>query len=605
MTAGVDVTGVDREWVEAQLSRFDLLRRTLVEPEALARSLLLELAPLVGAAQGVVYSTDAGGTAPRPLLLRASYAAGAGLPERVPAGEGLLGQCALEQRKLIVRGVAGEHFRVRSALGSSVPHQLAFVPVWLGETTLGVVELGFAGSLSATREALLDQLAERGPRPEPASPERVVSPPRGLRSGRSRSGHPHGFWGKLSHDLRSPLNSVLVLSQLLSDNRERNLSAKQVAFAKAIHASGNQLLALINTISDLSRIEANRLVLEPTEMSLEHFKAHLEHAFQPEASDRGLEFGVELAPGLPPTLTTDVKRLRQIMKCLLSNAFKFTESGRVSVNVSLAGAGWSGGHERLNNAPEVVAFSIHDTGVGLSESEQRTVLQASPLEQLQARRGRGGSGLGLAISRELGRLLGGELRVSSVVGVGSTFTLYLPTCGVVPSASSEERAAEGAVPSWPAPAPLGGPGRGRGDGEHREAPEALRGTELEGLSLVLVADDVRSAFTLTGVLERQGAVVSHAEDVREALERFGGGGAVSALVVDAERLTPSSEEPLRHLLERRGRVPVIALTSLARPPTERVAALLAEVTQLAKPVDPAELVSLLRRAVAQAQPLQR
>ena len=122
---------------------------------------------------------------------------------------------------------------------------------------------------------------------------------------------------------------------------------------------------------------------------------------------------------------------------------------------------------------------------------------------------------------------------------------------------------------------------------------------------MLVADDVRSAFTLTGVLERQGAVVSHAEDMREALERFVEGSAVSAVVVDAERLTSSSEEPLRYLLERRGRVPVIALTSLARPPTERVAALLAEVTQLAKPVDPAELVSLLRRAVAQAQPLQR
>jgi signal transduction histidine kinase len=269
-------SGVDLEWIDAQVSRLDLLLRTLVEPEALGRLLLSELAPLVGAAQGALYSLNVNGTRePSPLILRASYAAGSGLPESLRPGEGLIGQCAVDQRKRVVREVPDEHFRVRSGLGSSAPRELAVVPVWLNETTLAVIELGFASALAPSCEALLDRLAERR---SPLEPSRSAAP--GARGAgparRSLPSHRSGFWGKLSHELRSPLNSVLVLSQLLSENEEHNLTSKQVSFAKAIHASGNDLLALINAISDLSKIETNRLVLEPTEMPFEHFKAHLE-----------------------------------------------------------------------------------------------------------------------------------------------------------------------------------------------------------------------------------------------------------------------------------------------------------------------------------------
>jgi signal transduction histidine kinase/CheY-like chemotaxis protein len=630
MPAGNEASTVDLEWVDAQVSRLDLLLRTLVQPEALTRLLLSELAPLVGAAQGAAYSLNCssphgGAGEPSRLILRASYAAGAGLPESLLPGEGLIGQCAIEQRKLVIRDVPDEHFRVRSGLGTSSPRELVFLPIWLNETTLAVLELGFASYPAASYQALLDRLVDRRPPPERAQSEAPAA--RGARlPPRARPSHRSGFWGKLSHELRSPLNSVLVLSQLLSENEEHNLTSKQISFAKAIHASGNDLLALINAISDLSKIETNRLVLEPTEMPFEHFKAHLERAFEPVARERGLEFVVELEPSLPPSFVTDAKRLRQIMKCLLSNAFKFTESGRVSVNVAVSRGGWAADRERLNNAREVIAFSVTDTGVGMSESEQRSILEVFPPERIESRRALGASGLGLAISRELGRLLGGDLRVASVVGSGSTFKLYLPTCGL-PSVALEEpppesqmaRVPSAASASSPASAPAAtrsdvartGPrrenepssrrsGSGRSRGKRRDA-EASIAMELSGLHIVLVDDDVRTAFALTGLLERQGAAVSHAEDVSEALQRLGEGGGPSALLIDAELLISGADGSLRRVIERCGRLPIIALTGPRLASGDASGRVPAEVHRLAKPVDTAQLLSLLRGITGQGK----
>jgi CheY-like chemotaxis protein len=316
---------------------------------------------------------------------------------------------------------------------------------------------------------------------------------------------------------------------------------------------------------------------------------------------------------------TDAKRLRQIMKCLLSNAFKFTESGRVSVNVAVSRGGWAADRERLNNAREVIAFSVTDTGVGMSESEQRSILEVFPPDRIESRRGLGASGLGLAISRELGRLLGGDLRVASLVGSGSTFKLYLPTCGL-PSVAAEEpppeshaarvpSAANVSVPSSsPASSPGSSPpwrrsGSGRPRGKRRDA-EAPIAMDLSGLHIMLVDDDVRTAFALTGLLERQGASVSHAEDVSEALERLQEGGGPSALLIDAELLISGSDGSLRHVIERCDRLPVIALTGPRLASGDVDGRIPAEVHRLAKPIDPAQLLSLLRAITLQGKPVE-
>jgi signal transduction histidine kinase len=615
----------DMEWVDAQLSRFDLLLRTLAPVDALARLLLNELAPLVGAARGAIYvmAVGAGARETKRLSLAASYAAGAGLPESVLVGEGLLGQCAIDRRMRIIRDVPEDHFRIHSALGSSAPRQLVVLPVWLDDANIAVLELAFFASLPASTEALLDRLSERRP-----GRSAFESAPEGAPSGgaaphpRTRPSQRAGFWGKLSHELRSPLNSVLVLSKLLSENGESNLTAKQVAFAKAIHHSGNDLLGLVNAISDLSKIEAHRLVLEPVEMSFSHFRADLLRAFEPVAAARGLEFSVELEPGLPDSIVTDAKRLRQITKCLLSNAFKFTESGRVAVRVAMRGSGWSPTRERLNGARGVVAFAVTDTGVGMSESEQRSILEVFPPERIEARRGAGASGLGMAISRELARLLGGDLRVESVVGSGSTFTLYLPTCGLStaattePAEESEAQAHADVAQATPEPpselsAPVALPSpvspaigrasepssRRRPRGKGFEPAEPADMTALSGLNIILVDDDVRSAFALTGLLERQGAAVSHAEDVGEAIERLDEGRRTSALLIDAELLAAGSADSVRNMLQRCAHLPIIALTGT------RTSEMPAQVHRLPKSVDARQLITLLCDMSTQGRPL--
>jgi signal transduction histidine kinase len=625
------------EWIEAQLSRLELLRRTLVEPAALARLLLMDLAPLVGAARGAIYLISTNDE-PARLLLAASYAAGAGLPESLSLGEGLVGQCAIEQRKLVIRDVPADHFRLQSALGTSLPRELVIVPVRLTENCRAVIELAFFGELAASREALLDRLSERrldagadegvdGPGVPLGEPGMLV-PPGPLGSPRSFSNQRSGFWGKLSHELRSPLNSVLVLSKLLSENPEDNLTAKQVAFARAIHASGTDLLGLVNAISDLSKIETNRLVLEPTEMSFDHFRAHVERAFEPVARARDLEFVVELEPDLPASVVTDAKRLRQIMKCLLSNAFKFTENGRVSVKVATSTAGWSPDHERLNNAPAVVAFAVTDTGVGMSESEQRSILDVFPPDRIESRRGSGASGLGMAISRELARLLGGELRVESTVGSGSTFTLYLPTCGLPVAASEVQPALDSqpGLPSAPSSAMLAAASASVAEPSSRRSgvPRSRKRrdggesspTELRDLDIMLVDDDVRSAFALTGFLERQGAAVSHAEDLGEAVERLSAGQNASAVLIDAALLPSGSDDLLRQMLKQDEMRTIIVLTR-ARPSLASSAyvhgsegdrsdppALPPQVHQLPKPVDPRQLISLLHGVAERAKFLQ-
>jgi signal transduction histidine kinase len=608
---------VDPEWLEAMFSRLDMLLCSLADSSALGRLLLRELAPLIGAAQGALYVLDTG--APREgaqLSLQASYAAGPELPERWALGEGLVGQCALELEKRVVRGLPSEFFRVRSALGSSAPAEIAFVPVWLDTSQLAVVELAFTDGVTPARDALLDRLAQRRPRvQEPGALGAAAAPapsPAGSTLALVRQGHKFGFWGKLSHELRSPLNSVLVLSQLLAENSEANLTAKQVAFAAAIHSSGNDLLALVNAISDLAKIQNNRLVLEPTEMHFDHFQADMERAFLPVAQQRGLEFLVQLAPGLPDGIVTDSKRVRQILKCLLSNAFKFTESGGVVVRVELRTSGWPVQHERLAQARQVIAFSVSDTGVGMSESERHSIFDAFPPDRVEARRGAGASGLGLAISRELARLLGGVLEVESQVGTGSTFTLYLPAVSAGPRLAEEaspesgpERPARDSGLMLSAAAPLlGAPARdersdqavgsagssspGSGGAELRRA----RPAELFGRSILLVDDDVRSAFTLTGFLERQGAEVVHAEDVREALAQLAAGLEASALLIDAELLEAGADGLAASLLSER-RLPIIALTRAAGNPR-----LPREVQQLPKPVDPQHLLAVLMAAVS-------
>jgi signal transduction histidine kinase/CheY-like chemotaxis protein/HAMP domain-containing protein len=234
------------------------------------------------------------------------------------------------------------------------------------------------------------------------------------------------FLANMSHELRTPLNSMLILAKLLADNPDDNLDDKQVEFAKTIHSAGSDLLSLINDILDLSKIESGMMAVDIDELTLVSVQDFVERTFRQQANAKGLDFAVNIASSVPQTIYTDPRRLQQVLKNLLSNAFKFTDRGGVTVKIEAATSGWSFDNAPLNKSDTVLAFSVADTGIGIPVHKQKIIFEAFQQADGTTSRKYGGTGLGLSISREIAKLLGGEIVVTSSPGKGSTFTLYIP-----------------------------------------------------------------------------------------------------------------------------------------------------------------------------------
>lgn len=238
------------------------------------------------------------------------------------------------------------------------------------------------------------------------------------------------FLANMSHELRTPLNSLLILSKVLADNHDSNLTPKQVQHARTIHASGNDLLELINEVLDLSKIEAGAVDLDVSEMRYDAFAEFIGNTFQPIADNRKLQFGVRVDPQLTQPraqpMCSDIRRVQQIVKNLVSNALKFTHEGSVRLSIRPARHEWQKSSKLLDAADQVIAFEVSDTGIGIPESRLQLIFEAFQQADAGTSRKYGGTGLGLSISRELAQRLGGALEVRSEIGKGSTFTLYLP-----------------------------------------------------------------------------------------------------------------------------------------------------------------------------------
>ncbi|MGH9392721.1 MAG: ATP-binding protein, partial [Terriglobales bacterium] len=470
----------ETDWLKTNLARITGMlqgQRGLVQ---VARLVLANLAPLVGAGHALFYASEPGpdGGGPR-LSLKASYGDGQphSAPEQIALGEGLIGECALEGTSIISAAVPAEYLRIHSGLGAAPPAQIAVLPVLFQGQVQAVIELASFQKFSSAHLALLTQLMEsmgimlnsiaasmrteqllqqsqalagelqakqeemRGKamllaeqKSQVEAKNLEIEQARAALEDKARqlaltSKYKSEFLANMSHELRTPLNNLLLLAKVLWENSAGNLYPRQVKFAETIHASGTDLLALINDILDLSKIESGTMGIESAEIQVAELRDFVLQSFRHVAEGRNLALASSVAEDTPATLHTDGMRLRQVLKNLVSNALKFTEQGEVVLRIAPRRSGWSPGQPRLDAASTVVAFEVRDSGIGIPVSQQRVIFEAFRQADGTAARRYGGTGLGLSISREIARLLGGEITVQSTPGRGSTFTLFVPQVG--------------------------------------------------------------------------------------------------------------------------------------------------------------------------------
>lgn len=471
----------EQDWLKSNLAKITNMLQGQRDLETVGSMLLAELSPLVNAQTGVIYRMTPEN--PNEMVLLSSYADDHvnGYERRVALGKGLIGQAAKDKRRILVSDVAKDTVPIGSALFKTLPHNIIILPVMFENQLKAVFELASIRNFTSLQVAFLEQLtasigivlnsieatmqtesllaqsqtlatelqtqqvelqqtneqlgqkaqqlAERNVEVERKN-EEIEQARRELEEKAYElaltSKYKSEFLANMSHELRTPLNSILILGQQLAENPEGNLEPRQIEFARTIYGAGTDLLNLISDILDLSKIESGTVSVEAEDIVISNLVDIIARPFRHEAEGRNLAFTTDIQSGAPQTIVTDSKRLQQVLKNLLSNAFKFTSEGEIRLRIGKASGGWTPNNPALNASTSVIAFEVKDSGIGIPVEKQKIIFEAFQQADASTSRKFGGTGLGLAISRELATLLGGEIQLRSTPGEGSTFTLYLP-----------------------------------------------------------------------------------------------------------------------------------------------------------------------------------
>jgi len=588
------------------------------------------------------------------LLAGYGYRRRRGVPSNWRVGEGMVGQAALEKRTIVLTDVPADSVRVVSGLVDAATATAVFLPVLFEERVLAVIELASFRPLGDVNQSFLEQIVETvgvvlntiiaNLRTEEllaqsqTLAQELQSQSQELQNQQEELQHTNEeleekaqqlaaqneaievknaeielarreledraeqlavsskykseFLANMSHELRTPLNSLLILAKLLAENAEGNLSDKQVEFARSIRDAGKDLLSLISDILDLSKVEAGKMDVTMAAVPVSEICDDLGQTFRPIADQQKLSFTVEVAPDVPERMVTDSHRVRQILKNLLSNAFKFTDKGAVRLEVSVADAGGPSAIPAGNGSddarPERIALSVVDTGIGIGTDQLLVIFE--PFQQADGTTSRryGGTGLGLSISSEIAHLLGGEIEVQSVAGQGSSFTLLLP----VNAAARDQIAAE------VQPEVMARDGAARAARSRAAAGAAQSGADggLAGRRVLIVDDDVRNVYALTSVLEDQGMEVSVAENGRAGIERLELGNPVDIVLMDVMMPEMDGYETTRAIrqVDRFRELPIVALTAKAMRGDREKSLAAGASDYITKPADVDQLLEMLR-----------
>ncbi len=649
---------VEQDWLKTNRERFTRMLQGQDNLAAVSSMILSELATLVSAQHGVFYSASNPADGGDPVLeLQAGYGyeERRGISTSFRLGEGLVGQCGKEKKRILLTEVPADYVRINSGLGASPPLSIIVLPVLFEGSLRAVVELASFSTFSLTHQTFLDSITEsigivlstieasalteallaqsqslaqelRSQQAELRQSNEGLERQASLLAERNReashrnqdieqskrlleqkaaqlaisSKYKSEFIANMSHELRTPLNSLLILAEQLEDNPDRNLTAIQVQYASVINSSGKELMGLLNSVLDLAKVESGTMSAELASLSVGELCTGLRREFEPVAHEKGLSYTVDVTPDTPEAFVTDPQRLRQILKNLLVNAFKFTEHGSVGVSVGLTDSGWINDTRSLIDAPSVVALSVTDTGIGIDDEQQQRIFEAFAQADGSTARLYGGTGLGLSISRELAHLLGGEITVSSTPGQGSSFTVYLPTGlrptggpATTPTGSNGVR--PGGRPNRPviqdatAAPPVGA------EPDHVASYDIGPGA-VDGMKILVVDDDFRNIFALSALLERGDADVTVAESGSEALAELRRGADFDVVLMDIMMPIMDGYETIRAIraTDHLKSIPIIAVTGKVMDGERQRCIDAGADDYIPKPVDTADLLTALQ-----------